>query len=115
MRIFSFLFLFVFSSNIWALTTQQLLDACAANNKPCHELPFANAYVGGALDLLGSLKDSGKLNMSFSCTSTAELFNVKRIFRYIEEQHSHSADKFADKNAMLLVIKYMEERGCAEN
>lgn len=93
-----------------ALTTKELLKVCSLKNQPCYTLPFANAYIGGALDLLGKLQENEQLNIQFSCTSPNKLFKVKRILDYIEENQHF----YAYKNAMTLVIKYMEEEGCVE-
>lgn len=106
--------LFFTSSSSSALTTKELLKVCGLKNQPCHTLPFANAYIGGALDLLGTLQENEQLNLQFSCASPNKLFKVKRILDYIEEnQISNENQRFyEDKNAMTLVIKYMEEADC---
>lgn len=105
------IFLFLTSGQSSALTTKELLNVCYLNSQPCHALPFANAYIGGALDLLGALNENELLNIELSCASSTQIFNVKRILKYMEANQN----TYEDKNAMLLLIKYLKEEDCVEN
>lgn len=102
------LILFTLNTPANALTTGELLDACAAKGRSCDQLPFANIYIGGALDLLGTLNEKKQLKVPVLCSTNKDIFDVKRILQYMEKNR----EGYNDRNAMHIVIKYFEEAEC---
>ena len=99
--------LFLIPNESKALTTKQLFEICASNNKPCKELAMVNAYLGGAFDLLGTLKDETNYLKKIYCDSPQSLFDTTKVLEYMEKHK----EGYLNKNAMLLVIRYLEENG----
>ncbi len=90
-----------------ALTTQQFMSICEAGNGPCSEHPILNAYIGGALDLIAVLDEETDYLGEVYCGKPDKLFDVTQIIRYIEANQK----AYADKNAMLVFVRYFEEEG----
>ena len=90
-----------------ALTMNQFVSICKAADVPCSEHPILNAYVGGALDLIAMLDEETGYLAEVYCKPPEELFDVPSIIRYMETRRS----EYADKNAMLALIRYLEEHG----
>ncbi len=90
-----------------ALTMTQFVSVCESSGLECSEHPLLNAYVGGALDLIAMLDEETDYLAEVYCKPTRELFDVPAIIRYMEK---HGAE-YADKNAMLVMIRYFEEEG----
>lgn len=95
------------SSPATALTMNQFASVCESAGAQCSEQPFLQAYVGGALDLIAMLDEETDYLAEVYCKPTEELFDVSTIIRYMETKKT----EYADKNAMLVVIRYFEERG----
>lgn len=101
---------FLFSTMVTparALTMGQFASVCEEANIACSEHPLLQAYVGGALDLIAMLDEETDYLEDVYCKPTDELFDVPTIIMYME---SKQAD-YANKNAMLVVIRYFEEHG----
>lgn len=96
-----------FSDTSSALTADQFSAICDSAKVDCSEHPILQAYVGGALDLLAVLDEETDYLRSVYCVRPDRLFNVPAIIRYIEEHE----EAYAAKNAMLLVVRYLEENG----
>ncbi len=90
-----------------ALTMNQFTTICAAHAGECSEHPLLQAYVGGALDLIAMLDEETDYLQSVYCKPTSTLFDVDAIIRYM----TRHAEDYAQKNAMLLLIRYLEEQG----
>jgi len=90
-----------------ALTMNQVAAMCAAYPGECSEHPLVQAYVGGALDLIATLDEQTEYLEDVYCKQPAELFDVPAIIRYLEAQRG----EYAERNAMLLVIRYLEDNG----
>jgi len=99
--------LFTMPGSASALTMNQFVSICESSGRACSEHPILNAYVGGALDLIAMLDEETDYLAEVYCKPTKELFKVPEIIRYMEK---HAAE-YADKNAMLVVIRYFEEQG----
>lgn len=99
--------LYGFSNTAHALTMAQFSQICTSIKGECSEHPLLNAYVGGALDLIAMLDEETDYLAKIYCDKPPNLFDVPRIIRYMQ---AHSAD-FAERNAMLVVIRYFEEHG----
>ena len=95
------------SSPATALTMNQFASICESVQADCSEHPLLTAYVGGALDLIAMLDQETEYLAKVYCEPTEELFDVPTIIRYMETQQT----EYADKNAMLVLIRYFEERG----
>ncbi len=100
----------VMSSPATALTMKQFASICESAEMACSEHPILNAYVGGALDLIAVLDEETDYLGEVYCNPTKALFDVPAIIRYMETQQI----KYADKNAMLVLIRYLEEHGGCE-
>ena len=98
---------FAISGSAAALTMNQFVTICESADVPCSEHPILNAYVGGALDLIAMLDEETGYLAEIYCRSPKEFFDVPVIIRYMER---HQAE-YADKNAMLVLIRYLEEHG----
>ena len=90
-----------------ALTVNELLDACDASQQPCQTIPWAQAYLGGGFDLIASLQEQTAHLTPIYCDAPRQVFDVPAVFAYLE---SHR-DEAGDKNAMLMFVRYLEERG----
>lgn len=95
------------SSSATALTMKQFASICESASTSCSEHPILQAYVGGALDLVAMLDEETEYLAEVYCKPAKELFDVPAIIRYMETQQTQTLDK----NAMLLVIRYLEEQG----
>ncbi len=102
------LFLLLATSNpANALSMTDFMRICTAANVPCSEHPILNAYVGGALDLVAMLDEETDYLGKVYCKSPKTFFDVPTIIKYMESL----APEYGDKNAMLVLIRYLEERG----
>lgn len=97
----------VFPSNTSALTMDQFAAICASHPGECSEHPILQAYVGGALDLIAMLDEQSDYLGEVYCEDPSTLFDVPAIIQYMQMHR----EEYADKNAMLLVIRYLEENG----
>lgn len=95
------------SSSATALTMNQFASICESTNTACSEHPILQAYVGGALDLVAMLDEETDYLAEVYCKPAKELFDVPAIIRYMETQQA----QYLNKNAMLVVIRYLEEQG----
>ena len=95
------------SSQASALTMSEFKAICESSTTECKEYPILQAYVGGALDVVAVLAEETKYLDKLYCESHSTLFDVKRIIPFME-QHQ---EEYASKNAMLVLIKYLEEQG----
>ena len=90
-----------------ALSVDELLGACAQIGAPCKDIPWVQAYIGGALDLIAMLDEETDYLQQVYCKSPEELFDVPRILNFVEEHRKGNGQK----NAMMLFIQYFEEYG----
>ena len=90
-----------------ALTAGQFMQICEQAGVECVDVPILNAYVGGALDLVAMLHEQTDYISPIYCKDTKLLFDVPAIIRYVEA----NAGSNQDDNAMLLVIRFLEEYG----
>lgn len=99
--------IFIHPCSASALTMEQFTAICDAQQGECSEHPLLQAYVGGALDLIAMLDEETDYLSVVYCGEPSGLFDVPTIIRYMETHR----DGYADRNAMLLVIRYFEENG----
>ncbi len=99
--------LLAISNNVTGLTMGQFSSVCKLAKGECSENPILQAYVGGALDLMAALNEETEYMQKIYCKKPNELFNTKTIIPYMQSHH----DEYAEKNAMLVLIRYLEERG----
>lgn len=97
----------VVSNDAFGLTMGQFSSICQSQESECSEHPMLRAYVGGALDLIAMLDEETEYMQKFYCKKPNDLFDVKTIIQFME---SHR-DGYREKNAMLLLIRYLEEKG----
>ena len=90
-----------------ALTMKQVSDICHSSPGECSEHPIIRAYVGGALDLLATLDEQTDYLGKVYCKETKTLFDVPAIIRFMELR----SEQYATDNAMLVLVRYFEERG----
>ena len=90
-----------------ALSVDELLDACERTGVPCKDIPWVQAYIGGALDLIAMLDEETEYLGQIYCKSPEDLFDVPGILGYVEQNRAGNGHK----NAMLLVIQFFEEYG----
>ena len=90
-----------------ALSVDDLLDGCAQAGAPCKELPWAQAYIGGALDLIAMLDEETDYLGQVYCKTPGEISDVPGILAFIEQHRKGNGDK----NAMMLVIRFFETYG----
>lgn len=90
-----------------ALTMDQFIAICDSHPGECRDHPILQAYVGGALDLIAMLDEETDHLAKVYCREPSELFDVPAIIDYMVE---HRAE-YADRNAMLPVIRFLEENG----
>lgn len=103
--------LFLHSPNAAALTMGQFSAICDSAPGECSDHPTLQAYVGGALDLIATLDEQTEYLDTLYCETPQTLFDVPRIIRFMEE-HSEG---YADRNAMLLFVRYFEVNGGCQN
>lgn len=97
----------VIPSNVSALTMDQVASICASHQGDCSEVPLLQAYVGGALDLIAMLDEETHYLSKVYCKPPSTLFDVPAIIKFMG---MHRVE-YANKNAMMLVIRYLEEKG----
>ena len=91
-----------------ALTMEQFLTICHSRpGAECETHPVLQAYVGGSLDMIAMLDEETDYLKEVYCANPKTLFDVNKIIQFMED---HAQDH-GDRNAMLLVIRYLEERG----
>lgn len=90
-----------------SLTMKQISDACHSYSGECSEHPFIRAYVGGALDLIATLDERTDYLGKVYCKKPKELFDVPAIIRFMELR----SEQYATDNAMLVLVRYLEEHG----
>ena len=90
-----------------AMTMDQFSRICASATTDCSEHPLLNAYIGGALDLIAVLDEETDYLDRIYCKPPPELFDVPAIIRFMQTQQA----AYATRNAMLLVVRYLEENG----
>ncbi|MGH1543311.1 MAG: hypothetical protein ACRBHB_23105 [Arenicella sp.] len=97
------------SSHTFALTMSEFKTICESSTVECKDHPILQAYVGGALDVVAVLAEETSYLDNIYCEDTSTLFDIKRIIPFME-QHQ---EEHATNNAMLVLIKYLEEHsGC---
>lgn len=95
----------------FAMTIGEFASICNSSNTPCQDMPFIQAYIGGALDLLAMLDEETDYLEPIYCAPKPELFRTTPIINYVLV---HKNDR-PTRNAMMLLIQYLEEKGgCAE-
>lgn len=90
-----------------ALTMNQFSRICESAETQCRKHPILNAYVGGALDLIAMLDEETDYLGEVYCRPAKTLFDVPSIIRYLETHQTN----YSNKNAMLVLIRYLEEHG----
>ena len=90
-----------------ALTMNQFVSICESAEIACSEHPVLTAYVGGALDLIAMLDEETDYLADVYCKPPRDLFDVPAIIRYMETRQA----EYANRNAMLVLIRYLEEHG----
>ena len=96
-----------YPQNAEALRVGEFMAVCDQAGRDCKEIPVLNAYIGGALDLVAMLHEETEYIEAIYCKDPKILFDVPAIIGYIEKHHAGNEDK----NAMLLVIRYLETYG----
>lgn len=99
--------LMLLPTNSAALSMNDFARICESYNGDCSNQPFLQAYVGGALDLVAMLDEETDYLDEIYCRTASEFFDVPEIIRYMM---AHK-DSYGDRNAMLVVIRYLEEMG----
>ena len=90
-----------------ALTMKQVSDICQSSPGECSDHAIIRAYVGGALDLLATLDEQTDYLGKVYCKKPKELFDVPAIIRFMELR----SEQYATDNAMLVLVRYVEEYG----
>jgi len=90
-----------------ALTMSDFKAICASSTMACKDHPILRTYVGGALDVLAVLSEETKYLETIYCEKPSSLFDTEKIIPFMELRQ----EEFASKNAMLVLIKYLEEHG----
>lgn len=98
---------FVWPFGASAMTIEEFNSICNSATIPCHDIPFMQAYIGGALDLLAMLDEETDYLESLYCAPKQELLATTPIINYVLE---HKSERPA-RNAMMLLIQYLEEKG----
>jgi len=93
--------------SVSAITMEQFVAICAANTRECSEQPYIQAYVGGALDMIAVLDEETDHLGQVYCQRPEDFFDVPNIIRYMMAHR----EEYIGKNAMLPVIRYLEEKG----
>lgn len=73
----------------------------------CSSHPVIQAYVGGALDLIATLDENTDYLSKIYCRDASELFDVAKIVDYMLQ----APDDEGDSNAMLRVVRFLEDEG----
>ena len=95
-----------------ALKLSEFAAMCEAlsGDGHCSQHQVVQAYVGGALDLVAALGEHTTYLSKIYCRDPREIFDVAKIVDYMLEAPLEDRDS----NAMLAVIRYLEEEGdCA--
>jgi len=90
-----------------AMKIAEFTQICGSAPIPCADIPFIQAYVGGALDLLAALDEDTEYLADMYCKPARELFNTAKIIKFMEAHQNEDPSR----NAMMLVIQYVEEEG----
>ncbi len=90
-----------------ALNTEDFFRICEMGKVPCNENQLLNAYIGGALDLVASLDENTDYLQTIYCEDPRELFDIPSIVAYMDQHRQ----EYANRNAMMLLIRYLEEHG----
>ncbi len=94
-----------------AMKISEFTQICGSTPMPCTDIPMIRAYVGGALDLLAALDENTDYLTTIYCKPTQELFDTAKVIQFMQAHQSENPSR----NAMMLVIQYMEEQGdCSE-
>jgi hypothetical protein len=101
------LILTLHASSATALTMKQISDICHSSPGKCSDHPIVLAYVGGALDLIATLDARTDYLKKVYCKNPKELFDVPKIIRFMEQR----SKQYANDNAMLVLVRYLEEHG----
>lgn len=88
-----------------ALTTQQLFQWCNNEVKRCLSHGGVQAYLGGAFDTIGVIKE--KYNKAIFCGKGNDLFNMEKILAHLFQHR----ERFNDENAIIGVFDYVERYG----
>ena len=93
----------------WAssFSVEEFTTFCHSIKGECSEHPIVQAYVGGALDLIATLDEETDYLAEVYCKQPTELFDVPAIIQFMQEHQ----EEYANKNAMLLFVRYLEEKG----
>lgn len=94
-----------------ALTMKQFSDICRSSPGECSDHPIIQAYVGGALDLIATLDEKTDYLEKMYCRESKELFDVPAIIQFMVLR----SEEYAEDNAMLVLVRYFEERGDCDN
>ncbi len=97
----------LYATSATALTMKQFSDICHSSSGTCSDHPIVQAYVGGALDLLATLDEKTNYLNKLYCKEPKELFDVPAIVRFMEQR----SKQYATNNAMLVLLRYVEEHG----
>jgi len=93
-----------------SLTMREFSTVCQKMQTNCSANPILQAYVGGSLDLLATLDEDTNYFAKLVCNDKRALFKVDAIIEYMLQRKQG----YLDKNATLLVVRYMEQYGgCA--
>ena len=110
-RIFATLVIFtpflLLPKDTYSLTMEEFTAICYSIKGDCTEHPILQAYVGGALDLIATLDEQTNYLTEIYCKKPATLFKVPNVIRYMKKHQ----EAYASQNAMLLFIRYFEEKG----
>lgn len=108
--VFAACVLLMLSARADALTIAEFAMLCDSSPGPCHEVPIIQAYIGGALDLVAMLDEETDYLATIYCRPPREIFDVEGIIHYFEDRRNDRPER----NAMLLLVSYLEEKGgCA--
>lgn len=101
------LVLHLHSPSATALTMKQFSDICHSSTEECSHHPILRTYVGAALDLLATLDERTDYLAAVYCKKPNELFDVPAIIQFMLQR----SEQYAKDNAMLVFVRYFEERG----
>ncbi|MEM9622582.1 MAG: hypothetical protein AAF993_13090 [Pseudomonadota bacterium] len=59
-----------------ALTVDELLLACERDGRPCAQIPWIQAYLGGGFDLIASLDEKTEYLEQIYCLAPEDLFKL---------------------------------------
>ena len=90
-----------------AMKTEEFLRICESIPGECSESPYIQAYVGGALDFVAVLDEESDYLSQIYCEDPRSFFDVPAIIRFMESNGAGHEQN----NAMLLVLRYLEEHG----